>query len=720
MILVDGLYNKTYTDASPLIAKVGEVEIVLPDFPDEREIIGYDLPIKDQKFKRNIIPSNIGTWSQHQLNDYAKKQWHRRLNGEWRFIKGEPYYFTGSSLPFFDNWTMEGGKKPTFRMEAWELFTFFYEYVEKDPNIFGMFNLKCRRLGDTEKWLYVLWERSTRFRNVKAGMQSYTDSDCGVSFGRLAKGNRGMPYYFRPKWSGSDKTVLAFMSPNELMTMKKLREGVGDIKTGDEDDQFLGSSIDYEATSTGKYDGQQLYTYLLDEIFKIKQSTLDVKKQWNNIKKVLSLYNETFIYGKGILSSTVEDIAVETKSDVETTRDVGEYLWDNSDPYERDSNGRTHTGLVRLFRGYKKAARVDEWGFHMEEQATKYRDNRLKDYQERGLYEEVLNVYRKEPATPEEALSDTSAKCPLHPELCHARMIQLKEGTNRWGDPIANYSPKVIRCDLEWENGIPNTKVILRPKANGRWNISQRPLIANNVQMRTIQALDSFGEYKSMNVAYPLNMTVYRMGVDPYDADNTLKKGSDGAFAVKRRLDLRAEEPNTIEVDEFGTPQNPWDMITNKYILDYKYRHKNPELFYRDVVKTCWYFGVKALVEDDKPGLSIWMRNHGYTGFLQYEPAQILNTRNKRNPRQAVKTTNAHVSSYTESLSQYIYSYVFGCEHPRLLKSWAQFVPEKRTKYDLAVATGWTELAELDYQYKEQGEQASDKNEWKNSPYVNR
>jgi hypothetical protein len=453
MNLVEGLYCKTYNHKNPLTTRIGEVDIILPDFPDEREVINYDLPTAKQKFQRLKIPSDITSWSPARLDAYAKKQWHRRLNGEWWFIKGEPFYIPGPCLPFFDSWMMEGGRKPTFRMEALHLFTYWYEFIEKDPNIFGIFNLKCRRLGDTEKWNYVIWERTTRFKNVKAGLQSYTDADAQASFSRLAKGNRNMPYYFSPKYSGSDKSVLAFMSPNELMTMKKLLEQAGDVKTGEEDQVFLNSLITFEATKTGKYDGQQLFTWLLDEIFKIKQSSMDVKKQWKNIRKVLSLFNEQYIYGKGILSSTVEDISVETRTDVETTRDVAEYLWENSDPNVRNSNGRTHTGLVRLFRGYEWAARVDEWGFHQKEQAKVFRENRLKEYQESGKYDEVLDIYRKEPATPEEALSDTSEKCPLHPELCHARAVQLKNGEDRYGNPIPNYTPKIIKCNLEWENG---------------------------------------------------------------------------------------------------------------------------------------------------------------------------------------------------------------------------------------------------------------------------
>jgi hypothetical protein len=716
MILREDLYCKTYESSNPEYLTVGEVSIRLPDMPDERYIKNYELPIKDQKFRRLEIPRNMKSKSSAELDAFAKEQWHRRFNGEWWFIKGDPYYFPGECLPFFDSWTMEGDRKPTFRMEALELFWFWYLYVEPDPNIFGVFDLKCRRLGDTEKWNYILWERTTRFKNVKAGMQSYTDTAAQKSFSRLAKGNRFMPYYFKPLYSGSDKSVLAFMSPSEVMTMKKLLEQVGKVKTGDEDRIFLNSMIDFEATLTGKYDGEQLFTYFLDEIFKIKQSKLDAKVQWKNIKKVISLFNEMYVYGKAILASTVESIEVETKTDVETTRDVAEYFWDNSDPLDLNENGRTKTGLVRIFRGYKRAADIDEWGFHKEKEATEFRNNQLKQFQEDGKYDEILDIYRKQPATPEEALADTSEKCPLHPEMCYNRQVQLKEGTDRYGDPIPNYKPKVIQCNLEWEGGIPRTKVVLVPSDKGRWFISQRPIRPNAITQRVMKVRDKYGNWESRRLPYPENMAFYRMGVDPYEADDTLRKGSDGAFSVKRRLDLMAEV-NEIQFDDYGVPLNPEDMLTNKYVLDYKHRHKNPEMFYWDVIKTCWYFGVKALVEDDKPGLGIWMRDEGFHAFMQYEPKGLMPSTNRRKQRMGVKTSAERVSAYTERLSSYIYAYVMGCDHPRLLKSWAQFVPAKRTKYDLAVATGWTELAELDYGYKKPDEEQESNGKWKHDPY---
>lgn len=691
---------------------VSEVQIELPDMPPEEEMRNYDKAIKDQKFTREVIPDDIYTWPEWKIEEYAKAQWHRRLNGEWWLIKGEPFYIPGGALTFFDYWTTEGGKKPAFRMEALDFFLFWYMFVERDPNIFGMYDLKCRRLGDTEKIMFLVWERTTRFKNVKAGLQSYTDDEAAANFSRLTTGNANMPFFFKPLHSGSDKMCLAYMRPSEVMTLKKIREMSKRIDTKNEHEQFLNSYIDYESTQTGKYDGRQLFTYHLDEVFKIKPHLLNPKEQWKNIKKVQSLNNDMLIYGKSVFSSTVEE---KTTGDVdETTIDIAEWFWDNSDPNDRNEFGRTYSGLARVFRGYEYNAPIDEYGFHQVEKARNFRDAKIKQYREKGDFAGLLDLYHKEPASPEEALSQASEKCVLFPEMCHARLNQIKNGLNRWDEKVAGYRPKVVEGELVWENGIRNTRVVFIPTKGGKWHISQHPLRPNAVSRRPGVYRKSDGTPVDMAMFRPDNMGYYRMGCDPYDADEVVGKGSDGAFTVKRRMYLPGETKQ-LEFDEAGFIKNVEDMETNTYIVDYKYRHKNPYKFYDDVIKTCWYYGVAVFVELDKPGFAIWAKQNGYGGFLQYEPPSLLSATLRRNARQGAKATTDVVNTYVEKLVSYVSRYIWNQHHPRIIQNWARFIPAKRTKFDMSVATGFTELADDDNRYTTDNKKQ--RNNWSHSPY---
>lgn len=705
----DELYTATYSN--PVKVRIGEVDVYMPDIPSDEFIRNIDKPVAEQKYARHIVP-DVRKWRQHEIDDYVSAHWHRRLNGEWWMIKGQPHYIPGGALVFFDFWTKKTGGPPDFRYEALQLFQFWYQYIERSPTVFGMYDMKPRRIGDTEKILFIVWERTTRFKNVSAGMQSFTDIEAAKNFSRLAKGNRNLPFFFKPNWSGSDKECLAFMAPNEVMSLKKLKEKAGEISMTSLDSQFLGSYIDFEATVEGKYDGDQLFTYFLDEIFKIPVKMMDARKQWDNMRRVLSLNNEMFIWGKSALCSTVEEKskgANRGEYAEDSTVEMAEYFWNNSDPNDLDENGRTATGLVRLFRSYELNAPIDEFGMPKIDETRRFRDAKIRALQKKGDFAGILDIKRKEPGSPEDALSQTSDKCPLHPELCMLRLEQIRQGLDRYGNQIKNYRPKVRIGDLVWENGVPGTKVRFIETLRGKWHISQMPIKDNHITKRYIRTPSYTGD-----TFWGLNGAYYVMGADPFDAREVVGRGSDGAFAVKRKLFLPHEEVD-IMFDESGLmPMNVEDMTTNTYICDYKFRPKNPYDFYDDVVKTCWFYGVPVFPEMDKPGLHQWMVQNGYFGLVMFEPQSLVSMGARRKSRQGTKASDNIISAYVDRLKAYVHDYIWNNHHPRIIEQWSRFVPAKRTKYDLAVATGFTELADDDLMKQEETESVGN---WENSPY---
>lgn len=665
---------------------ISDTKIILPDMPDEKDMINYNLPIKDQKFQRTRVPADIKNWKSKDIEEFAARQWHRRLNGEWWLIKGMPLYLPGGALTFFDYWTTEDGVKPDFRISNLELMWFWYLFVERDPFLYGLYDMKARRIGDTETLLFILWERTTRYRYAKAGMQSYTDIEAGKAFARAAKGNEGMPFFFKPMRSGSDSESLNFGPPKIVMTKKQIRE-LDVLSYTTEEGKWLHSYMDYEATVTGKYDSGKLFTYYLDEIFKIKPGTMDAKEQWDNVKKVLSLNNGETIYGKAMISSTVEEKNKRDNANYERTIEIAEYFWEKSNHHERNENGETYTGLARIFRGWQYGAKVDEYGFPKIDQAKKFRQNKLNQYLAAGDFSQVLNLFRKEPDTPEEALTDFSEDCPIHPDLCQMRLNQIKNKLDRYNNPLpANHPPLYVEGELVWKGGIPYTQVEFIHKKGGKWHISEMPRTANLV-----------GRIDTKNGVYvrPLGGAFYSMGCDPYDADKVLGKGSDGAFVVKRSF-YPPDEPELI-YDEAGSVVNPDKMRTNRIVCDYRYRPKSPFDFYMDVVMTCWFYGVPVFPELDKPTLTSWMRENRLDFFIQFEPKALLAGIGSRNKaRQGTKSGEYVISTYVELMVNYYGKYWFLVNHPRLLESNSRFRVVTRTKHDLAVANGYTELAEMD------------------------
>ena len=676
----------------------GEVKIALPDVPPEHTMVNYDKPISERKF----TPTQLGdylSWSEHEIEALAARQWHRRFNGEWWIIKDRPIYIPGGALPFFDFWTTEMGQRPSFRIEALEFFQFWYLFVERDPNLMGMFDVKVRRLGDTEKFMYIGWERTTRKTNQRFGMQSYTDDEAELNFKRLVKGHLGMPKrIFRPDHSGGVTTHISFAAPTEAVTAASLRR-----EKKREDKDWLNSYIDYEATVTGKYDGQRLNTAHLDEAWKIDPSRMDVEKQIKNLRRCITLNNEQLIIGKMCVTSTVEKKGKEM-----TTVQIAQDLWDNSDPNQRNANGRTPSGLVRIFRNYELNAPIDEYGFHKKEEARKFRQNQMEDLQRRKDTLGLMDLKRKEPETIEDAFVEDESKCPINPAMCSEQLRCIKEGKDRWGNLIPDYTPKKIEGILSWENGVKNSRVIFTPVPGGRWHLTQRPKLPNNITYRPVTYKQD-GITITKTLPSPASMAWYRMGMDPYDSDEIIGKGSDGAFAVKRRMFLPDEEKE-IRFDHNGVVENPEDMITNTYVCDYKYRHANPEMFFEDAIMTAWYFGVAVFPELDKPGFVIWAKKNGYAAFIQYEPPDITPNRKSR---QGTKASTSIISTYVEQLVIYTGIYIWNNHLPRVVDQWSKFVTANRTKYDLAVATGFTELADLENRYTTTEVQSG----WKN--YIN-
>ena len=667
-------YEATYTQG--LTMKFDEYTIKLPDRPVDKDIINWRLPISQQKFAYEQLP-DFRTMNAQDLENYSELMWHKRVHGEWQFINGTAYMIPGGAWFFFNFWTTTRGRRPDFRLEALEFFWFWYLYVEKEPSITGCICLKCRRIGDSDKALCIMYERVTRYFNYPGGIQSYTDEEAKKAYERIVRSYKKMPFFFKPKHSGTLSEEMKFHRPSEVNTVKKLKEQRGEV-IEDSDGEFLDSSISYRATVNLAYDGQQLGHYILDECVKIPHFKMNVKNQYDNIRRVLTLNNGMTSYGKAMLLSTVEE---KSENDPDnSTVEMAEELWDGSDPNKLDGNGQTKTGLVRIFRGYEKNAQIDEFGFPKIEEARKHRQNRIDSLLRDKNYTELLSLYRKEPETVQEAFSKSTTNCPLHPEMCQTRLNEIKMGIDHHGNKVDN---EVVIGNLQWKGGKPGTEVEFVRSKDGRWHFSQFPFRENSVSKRGKKYL-------------PLNQPFYRLGCDPFDTEEVVNKGSDGAFTVKRKLYMPHEDSSKLTLNELGEVENVWDMKTNQYVCAYKFRHQDPEDFYKDFIMTAWYFGVMGYVELDKPGLTQWVRKN-YPGFLQLEPEDIINsivTRNNR--REGSKTTNALVGTYVGLLSSHISKYIWAEKIPLIITQWMYFETKKRTKFDVAVSTGWTEIADMD------------------------
>jgi hypothetical protein len=222
-------------------------------------------------------------------------------------------------------------------MEAVDWFQVWYHCL-RDTDCFGMLDIKGRRAGDTEKGLCAGYDISSRYFHSDGGMQATTDEQVEKNFRRLCKANAKMQPWFRPISVNSDDprgNVLEWKYPPD-----QTREGAANRSKSGGQFNGLESKISYMATTLGKYDGDRLRWWYLDEFGKIDPKKMDIKEQWRIVKLCLSLSNMRKIVGKALFTTTVEEIK---GGDTIT---ICREMWEDSDPHASASAGHDRRGAV--------------------------------------------------------------------------------------------------------------------------------------------------------------------------------------------------------------------------------------------------------------------------------------------------------------------------------------------------------------------------------------
>ena len=674
----DELYVKEYGNKSKYV-HLGEHKIALPKMPSEKDILNYNLKSKDQKFIRTIVPRDIRTWSKADERYFVEAEWHKRFHGVWMFIKGKPFYIPGSMYTFMNYWFTEAGMLPIFRMEALEFFL-FWEFVRDNPDCLGYFIIKCRRLGDTEKALFVQWDETTRWRYVKSMMQNYNGDQAKKNFHRLAKSNHKMIYFFKPKHKGHDipERILDFSYPSEVLTKSKHKKKQDSkMFLSGTQERGLESSIEWHPTTTRAGDGSRHVNCYLDEVGKVKVSEMKVEEQVDILSKTITLNNDMDVIGKFQLTTTVEEV------DSGKTVEVCRRIWKNADTSELTENGRTKNGLFRLFRGYQLAARVDEWGFHNREEAKRFRDAQIKALTDSGQIDRVIALKRKQPASIKESLVTPETDCILNPHTLDIIIDRLRNKVNAIGENIE--MPR--RGNLQWaSHRFGPVRFVDNPE--GHWEISQHPTLPNNKS----QTEGGFT---------PNNGNVYSCGIDPIDS--TQGSGSDLAIVVHRRLNWNAEQG--IKFDTAGNPLNDYDMVTNQIVCTYRNRPMNEADIVDHVLLTLFYYGVPGFIELQKGRyLMNTMTQMGMFEFIQQRPMETFN-----NPvaRRATAEVGAAASTslihlYVNALKNNISRYMNLQKHLSVMEDAREFNMDNRSDRDITVAWGFALLGAMDSSQQEE------------------
>lgn len=689
---ISGLkYYKLKYPEKPKTIRIDEYDVELPEEPDDKDCVNYNLPIEQQIYRNIRIPKQVlnpskdygrENWSEKEKKSFIDQMWNIRKNGFWCFIKGVKTYI--HPLLFFKlNHTDTRGKF-IYKYSDLEFFM-LWNHCLRSPECKGMIDFKCRQLGDTQNTLVIIYEFGSRMRGSLNTMQSaINEKNITRAFDRLTEIHKNMVYYFKPIHQGSEDAKsgkLVFKYPTEHNTHKKLREknakGESLVGTAAEDYEFaeLNSQFHTGVTRANEFDGAtDLGRVYLDEFG--KPASGFSPSEWLRVM-LEAIYSK--ITGKKtgmiIMTSTVDEITPETLEEAQT-------LYKESDPKKRLKNGSTINGLFRIFRGVVARGEVDHWGFPLTEKILEETTETYNAMLEVGNLKGALSYIQKNPRTIEDVFVSVNNQSQFHTENLIRRQMELD---------ISHPKP-YVRGNLKWKDGNRDTEVIWEPNQNGKWEISKHPHdfgLQSNV--RKIGLLSK----------KPANSYYFSTGVDPIDQAYSIGSSAElskGAFCVGRRLDDGVDngaskfhqEDDPIRGVLKGDPMDFGRYHeTNRVCCTYMERPDDTAVFFEDLLMTVVYYGSDYLPEKNRAAaLMTYMNNRGYEGYLMEKPTSVKNWKGQVE-KDAVTMSEKTGSAMFDYITTYTCKMSNAIDHPTLVAQLLSMNWKNRGSKDMGVAFGW-------------------------------
>jgi len=605
--------------------------------PDEQYWERTPLPDKwnkkrgAEKRKQESNPDYVD----NELESFRRQEWKRRMMGIWFMNKGKPEFLTGLNYFYLNWWKIDSGY-PDFRKNDWEYFIVM-DKVVNNPQCAGLVEVTKRRAGKTARSGVFLYEYTSRSKNAYGGIQSKTVDDAreNVFFKFVIQPFKALPDFFRPifdKGKGLTPT-------KELRFFNSTKRGAA---AEESDEEELESVITYKSSKDKAFDGSKLHRYVSDESAKTPEEH-DIYER-NEVVKLCCEENGQII-GKILHTTTIENMGgVDDKG--KSTKESGvkfKELWKNSNPAELSENGRTVTWLWRFFIPAYKTIFFDKHGYPDEERAMAYylAERKAVEHDSKRLN----SVIRKAPFTIEEAFRVDSDSC-----LFNAMNLNDRMDFFSYADPDELYTQGNL---LEMEDG----NIEFRPSANGKFKIHELPPdnLRNRVRVRG-------------NSVEPMNTSNYVIGIDPFSHSVVqYGKGSNGSAHVLKR-------PNLLDPDG-----------SNKFVAQYLHRPPTVQIFYKDMMMLARFYGAPVLLENNKIGLRDYFDSKNHSKFLIWLPKQ------KSAGIAASKQSHQLLAEATEL---YIEDYCNLVPFKELVDDWISFDLQNTERFDAAMSSGWTLVAE--------------------------
>lgn len=674
LAIVDG-YDEEVVKVCPNgtlgdVIELGGLLIGLPEKPKER-IQGEGLASDLQVWSRVSMPQELSRirsmdeWAEspkefrERFRPYIEEEFRRRRDGHWFYNAGKPTYVTGRHYMLLQ-WTKIDIGYPSYLAFQRDIFLHMAA-CEADSRCIGQLYTKCRRSGYTNICASVLLDEATQVKDKLLGIQSKTGKDAqeNIFMKKVVSMFRHYPFFFKPIQDGTTnpRMELAFREPSKRITKNNKTSYAGDA---------LNTVLNWKSTTNNAYDGEKLHMLYMDEAGKWEKPS-DIREAWRIERTCLIVGRR--IVGKALVGSTVNPM--------DKGGEEYKQIWKDSDPTKRNANGRTVSGLYRLFIPAYESLEgfFDKHGKPIIEDPespveTLDGDNMslgarsfLKNERDSVKHDarEMNEIIRQFPFTPDEAFRDS-----IEGSLFNIGKIyeQVEHNDSMYPSPV-------VRGNFQWSRGIKDTKVFFNPDPKGRWYISWMPEDRN----RSV-----IGEERGRRV--PSNPSMGCGGVDSYDLDATVDgRSSKGACHIYNKFNLNG--------------------ASNMFVAEYASRPPMASIFYEDVLMAAVFYGYPLLIENNKYGIVRYFESRGYDGYVMDRPEHLKAGSSMSKTKGIPSNSQDVIQAHASAIEDYIHNHVGLNEdgNPgsmyfnRTLEDWIGFKIDNRTKYDLSISSGLALLA---------------------------